>query len=218
MCFVGLDPGGQASFGWSVLHVDPDSQVRLQRGTSSNVVVAIDCLTAELDGACPDAVGIDSPLFWVPVGDRQADRFVRRMVCAAGGSSGTVSHVNSLRGACLVQGALAAHYAAQRWPTSLITEAHPKALLRVSVAAREFIASHLAGSDDEHQRDAMLAAYSAWAAASSFVGWRDLVSDEATPFFPAGRQVSYWFPDAGDKSPVERPTSLKIAAGRRGTP
>ena len=46
----------------------------------------------------------------------------------------------------------------------------------------------------EHERDAALAAFAAWAATANFSGWRDLLPLETAPFFPSGHVVSYWFP------------------------
>jgi len=75
--------------------------------------------------------GIDSPLFWVANGDRRVDQAVRAKMQALGARSvwGTVQSVNSLRGACLAQGILAAQLLRSRFPNIRITESHPKALL-----------------------------------------------------------------------------------------
>jgi len=199
MIWVGFDPGGQNSFGWAVLRVELGTPIRLETGSCSNADAALRTASTSLSVDKPNGIGIDAPLFWVAFGDRHADRVVRKH-CEAGGSSGTVGHVHSLRGAGLVQGVLAAHLAAERWQSALITEAHPKALFRASVEARTFISSHPRHSVTEHQRDAALAAYAAWAAAVTRDGWRILVHDEPAPFFPAGREVSYWFPATGEKS------------------
>jgi hypothetical protein len=115
-------------------------------------------------------------------------------VVAAGGQSGTVSSVNSLRGACVVQGILTARIAAAKWDNTLITEAHPKALLRLYADAASFVGQHVAATATEHERDAALSAYSAWAAATKRHGWRNIVVDENAPFFPGGNPVTYWFP------------------------
>lgn len=191
---VGLDPGGENAFGWAVLECDAGAYRLAATGTETGVPAVFRAIQQVLCEA-PVAAGIDAPLFWVPAGDRRADQTVRRMVCSAGGSSGTVSHVNSLRGACLVQGILAAIQAHKLWPNAQLTESHPKALLLVSAAAREFAAGLGSFGTNEHKRDAALAAYSANALVANTKRWRDLVKLEDSPFFPAGVPVAYWFPE-----------------------
>lgn len=194
MNLIGFDPGGLKSFGWAILSIGkPGASITLKTGVSSNASSAINEASRAV-GEAPAGVGIDAPLFWVTEGDRKADARIRKLVCAAGGHSGTVGHVNSLRGVCLVQGILAARQVAHSWPTAIVTEAHPKALLCVHPAASEFLAAHLPNAPSEHERDATLAAFSAWAATASFSGWQDLLLEESAPFFPSGHIVSYWFP------------------------
>jgi len=194
MWFLGFDPGGQNSFGWAVLLVGSSGHPEdLKTGVCSDAIAALDRANRFV-GTAPTAIGIDAPLYWSAAGDRKADARIRKLVCTAGGKSGTVGHVNSLRGACLVQGALIAYHASELWPSATITEAHPKALLRVSYGAQGFHKSQLHSVPTEHERDAGLAAYSAWAAATRLPGWRNLVAEEVAPFFPSGRQITYWFP------------------------
>lgn len=194
MIFLGFDPGGISSFGWACLRVDESGAViSLMTGLSSNAAGAFHEARRVAEFA-PVAVGIDAPLFWVTEGDRKADALIRKLVCAAGGHSGTVGHVNSLRGACLVQGVMAARIVADTWPSTMVTEAHPKALLHIDPAARDFLARNLPNAPTEHERDAALAAFSAWAAAERFSGWCDLVTEREEPFFPSGHLVTYWFP------------------------
>ncbi len=194
MNLLGLDPGGFKSFGWASLRIgEAGTPVALKTGVSSSASAALNEASRAVSVA-PVAVGIDAPLFWVTEGDRNADARIRKLVCSAGGHSGTVGHVNSLRGACLVQGILAARQVAESWPSATVTEAHPKALIRVHLAASEFLAKYLPNAPTEHERDAALAAFAAWAAAAHFSGWRDLLLEETAPFFPSGHVVSYWFP------------------------
>lgn len=160
--------------------------------------------------ASPAAVGIDSPLFWSSAGDRLADRYVRRSVCGAGGSSGTVAHVNSLRGACLVEGAIAARLAFEEWPNSSITEAHPKALLAVSSHAREFGERTALTSEGHHIRDAALGALAALAMLERPAGWLDLSKKEPEPMYPFGVRAAYWFPKA--ERNVEPTSGLEMKA------
>nr|WP_216907668.1 DUF429 domain-containing protein [Synechococcus sp. CCY 0621] len=193
MRFVGFDPGGEKAFGWAVVEATTDGLRFVAGDVVSGAPSAVAQSSALLRGA-PAAVGIDAPLFWVCEGDRSADAQVRRLVCEAGGQSGTVSHVNSLRGACLVQGVLVAQLSREQWPAAPLTEAHPKALLRVSAAALAFVSAPEFPEVGEHIRDAALAAYAAHAFLTQAAGWHDLLLNERSPFFPGGTEVAYWFP------------------------
>lgn len=194
MVLLGFDPGGVKSFGWATLHVaDAGALVRLTTGVVSNAPEAVR-EAAQSARSAPAGVGIDAPLYWVQQGDRLADSHIRKRVVAAGGQSGTVSSVNSLRGACLVQGVLTARLVAASWPKAIVTEAHPKALLRIHAEAMRFASQHLSSDYVEHARDAALAAFAAWAAVTGNQAWRNLVLAESAPFFPSGKEVSYWFP------------------------
>jgi len=190
---VGFDPGGKDAFGWCVVSFEGKASVCIG-GVASSAADALAGASSALR-AVPAAVGIDAPLFWTAGEDRVADRAVRALVRAAGGHNGTVGHVNSLKGACLVQGILIARMVAERWPGAAITEAHPKALHLVSQAAQKFGARpELAGTGD-HLRDAALAAFAAHALATGATGWHDLAALERAPFFPGGAPVRYWFPE-----------------------
>jgi predicted nuclease with RNAse H fold len=194
---VGFDPGGKRAFGWAVLMFSNGRLSQMSTGTCSGSSQAV--LAA--NSMCPSppfGVAIDAPLFWTVEGDRQADAVVRKMVCAAGGSSGTVSHVNSLRGACLVQGVLVARLAAETWPHAQISEAHPKALLKVSRAARLFAETIASQTQSEHERDSALAAFTAFQLVSGSNGWKDLAKSESKPYFTIGKPVAYWFPGQRD--------------------
>ena len=193
MHIVGFYPGGKNAFGWAVLARTGRDLSLVASGTCTGAPAALSAARAATSIA-PIAFGTDAPLFWVQAGDRKADETVRKMVCAAGGKSGTVSHVNSLRGACLVQGVLVTRLAAELWPSAMITEAHPKALLAVSLKAREFASRIIRPVSTEHERDAALAAYTAFALATQTDGWHDLAATEQGPFFPGGTYVAYWFP------------------------
>jgi hypothetical protein len=188
---VGLDPGGENAFGWAVLECNERACRLVASGTATGVPSVFRSVRQVLTYG-PVAVGIDAPLFWVPEGDRRADQVVRRMVCGAGGSSGTVSHVNSLRGACLVQGILAALEAHKHWPTAQLTESHPKALLLASAEAGTF--AERLNLSVEHERDAALAAFSANALVERTEHWHDLVKLDDNAIFPGGKPVAYWFP------------------------
>lgn len=196
MVLLGFDPGGIKKFGWATLHVDEVGEIAsLATGVASNAPEAV---RNAAHGATsePVGIGIDAPLFWVQEGDRRVDSYLRNRVRAAGGHNGTVNSVNSLRGACLVQGILTARIVATSWPSAIITEAHPKALLRLHAEAERFVTNHLPPIHKEHERDAAIAAFAALAAVTTRQSWRNLVleMEEVDPFFPGGREVSYWFP------------------------
>ena len=121
-----------------------------------------------------------------------SDQKIRKAVSKAGGSSSTVGHVNSLRGACLVQGVLSVVALVEKWPNIVITESHPKALLSVWPQAVDFTKKfHF---HNEHERDAALGVYAAFASIARLTGWVDWVSMEKNIFVPSGGDVSYWFP------------------------
>jgi hypothetical protein len=194
MVLLGFDPGGINNFGWATLHVDDvGGFLNLTTGVASNTPEAVRN-AAQSATSAPAGIGIDAPLFWVQEGDRRVDSYLRDRVRAAGGHNGTVNSVNSLRGACLVQGILTARLVAASWPSTIITEAHPKALLRLHAEAENFVINHLPPIPNEHERDATLAAFAAWAAVTAQQSWHNLVLEEVDPFFPGGREVSYWFP------------------------
>ena len=193
--FVGFDPGGKNAFGWAVID---QKRTYVRSNVCSTARDALEAVKEILGEHRPIALAIDAPLYWVFDGDRKADKFVRKRVVALGGESGTVGHVNSLRGACLVQGILMLKLAYVAWPEARVSEAHPKALERVCKDAKEFVDGiadlKKEPNKPDHKRDAVLAAYTALALASSSDGWADLVREDGEPFFPAGKPVSYWFP------------------------
>ena len=156
------------------------------------------------------AAGIDSPLFWIANGDRRCDKTVRQAIRRVGANavSGTVQNVNSLRGACLIQGILAARSLRNRLPGIRITESHPKALLwllrlannerRVSAVTITHLAEFMECDRpqlSEDERDAALGAFAASAMMLRLNGWRDLSLDEQDAFAPVS-PVEYWMPIA----------------------
>ncbi|UKE47618.1 DUF429 domain-containing protein [Xanthomonas cerealis] len=189
--FVGIDPGGLSAMGWCVMTVR-DADVRLDTGICTGAETCINLIASCVD-RLPVAVGIDAPLYWAYDGDRVSDRRIRAAVASVGGSGGTINHVNSLRAACLVQGILAAVAIAQRWPSTRVTESHPKALLRIWPEANAFVSKHTFRTD--HERDAALGAYAAKAYYEQSPGWVDWIARENNVFLPSGRPVAYWFPE-----------------------
>lgn len=205
---VGLDPGGTGAFGWALVPLSRDYIQLEASGCVGGAHEAIAAAQEKLTRA-PDAVGIDAPLYWVGRDDRQADQIVRQMLLQAGGRSSTVLHVNSLMGACLVQGALAAHLARAAWSGAAITEAHPKALLRISKSAAEFDSSITQKIQSDHERDAALAAFAALHGARDHPAWRNLRALERGVWFPI-EPVSYWFPNEVTRLPDTIP-SVELA-------
>jgi hypothetical protein len=144
----------------------------------------------------------------VPNDSRQADKTIREKLKGLGAESpgGTVQEVNSLRGACLAQGIMTAHLLGKSVPAVRITESHPKTLLwLLKVASRRRKPTKVKMSDlrafvtceseelSEHERDAALGAFAAWAMVTEQAGWRDLFQDEDKPFVPVP-PVEYWMP------------------------
>jgi hypothetical protein len=156
------------------------------------------------------AVGIDAPLFWVANGCRVVDGYLRERIRTDRGAdaSNTVLQVNSLRGACLVQGILAGVLSRERTPGVRISESHPKAALwlRIGRDPAEVRLTDLNGlfnpPNDWHQndrgdhlRDAALACLSAWAMVHAPEDWRNLYPIEQTPYSPIAAPLAYWMPE-----------------------
>lgn len=207
---MGFDPGGSGAFGWAVVSGETFPLRLVDRGIAHHAQgafkAAIDCAGTKIN-----AVGIDAPLFWNPAGDRHADQVVRKAITRLGCPGGTVSSVNSLRGACLIQGIVVAMMCQQKTAKGiLITEAHPKALLwllpgkatsarpPVDVAMSD-LGEYVAGSKQlqgatDHERDAVLGAVAAFAMESRLAGWRDLYALEPHSITPLDPPPGYWMP------------------------
>jgi hypothetical protein len=209
MLFVGLDPGGDGQFGWGVVAGSACPLALVHSGCARDAASVVGALQEAIGSSgVVQGVGIDSPLFWTPTGARRVDRIVREAIKEAGArnAGGTVQHVNSLRGACLTQGVVAAHLLRQAMPGVRITEAHPKALLWLIKVARhgrwvrdvamehltEFVTCDVSGLS-EHERDAVLGAVAAWAMVMAAPGWRDIAREEEHAFVPVP-PVEYWMP------------------------
>lgn len=111
-----------------------------------------------------------------------------------------------LRGACLIQGVVAAQQLRARWPALRITETHPKALLwllgiatqdrpHASLSCADLDAIHWAASapTSEHERDAALGAFAAMHMLLATAEWHDLHRCEPDAIEPV-EQVEYWLP------------------------
>lgn len=199
---LGLDPGGAGNFGWCIAqYTDDIPMIPLASGLSNNAHQAILFALASIpEGATLVSAGIDAPLFWSKTGTRNADHTVRHAIKQAGAPhvSGTVQDINSLRGACLVQGMLAALELRDRYPELPITEAHPKALRWLLPNLLDIEA------DSEHERDAMLAAVSAWAAYKPSSDWEDLLAYEENSYTPVSMPVHYMMPNAPGLKPQHK--------------
>jgi hypothetical protein len=207
---LGFDPGGAGSYGWCVLKDQATLPLSVHcMDVANNAQQAVEAAlkAAESTHGRVAAAGIDAPLLWVPAGDRNVDQIVRTRICDLGAPSGTVQHVNSLRGACLVQGVLAALLLRRSLPEIQISESHPKALLwLIGTATPENppsgiplsqLHSHFDSVPDnpsDHERDAALGALSAWAMVHRPAGWRDLYAQEDQAISPIANNLAYWLP------------------------
>ena len=206
--YVGFDPGGIGAFGWAVLSGKAFPLQLVGCGTADHAQSAFEA-ARRCAGDKFNAVGIDAPLFWNPAGDRYADQIVRTAITKLGSRGGTVGSVNSLRGACLIQGILVAMMCQQMLDQgSHITEAHPKALLWLLGKATRthrpdmialndlhdyFVMSGTQGAND-HERDASLGAISAFAAQTRPSAWQDLFCLDPNPITPLDPSPGYWMP------------------------
>lgn len=152
--WVGADPGGKNAFGLAFL----DAKGQFSTHCVSSSEEAIGLLSFE-----PSGIGIDAPMWWSSgrSGDRRADQWLRKQYRIR---SGTVQTANSLRGAAVVQGVLFAERARQLFRGVPITEAHPKAvLIALSLGWADFCSKFSIEGviEDEHRRDAVVAAVAA---------------------------------------------------------
>ncbi len=206
--YLGFDPGGAGAFGWSLLSGDRRPLELIARAVCNHAHQAVD---EALVAAAEDkvvAVGIDAPLFWRAQGDRIVDQVVRNAIVQRGANGGTVNAVNSMRGACLVQGMMAAMLIRARQQDVPITEAHPKALLWLLGIARpgnptaaialgglqEWVVARNLVHASDHERDAALGAVSAFAMHQQMNGWQDLFLQEPSSISPLNPRPSYWLP------------------------
>ena len=197
--FLGLDPAGKGHFGWSICRNESDKLAVVKTDLADNAVEAIKAVNRTMsDENLPKgtvlSAGIDAPLFWSKTGFREIDVTIRNAVKEARcpKPAGTVQAINSLRGACLVQGVLLADQLHRKLKCP-ITEAHPKALDWLDHSMRSCIID-LPPDCRDHERDATFAAYAAWCMHRKAQGWRNLFPKEPNPILPLGTPVSYWMP------------------------
>ncbi len=205
--YLGLDPGGVTSFAWALLCGSALPLTVVATGLVEHAKAAIDAVDSMLDGLDDDfvltAVGIDAPLFWQSAGDRVVDQIVRSSIKKCGASPSTVNNVNSMPGACVIQGMMAAILLRGTRSDLPLTEAHPKALLwllgqspeTTSLADLHAYMTLAAPQDaNEHERDAALGALSAFAMTGHLYGWQDLYPHELDPITPLCPRPGYWMP------------------------
>src|SRR4051812_6876194 len=110
----GFDPGGAGRsgqpdrFGWCIATFSASLPLSIVlTGLARNAEQAVGDAVANIpERQALLAVGIDSPLLWTVNPGRIVDQMVREAIQARGAPhpEGTVQHVNSLKGACVVQG------------------------------------------------------------------------------------------------------------------
>jgi len=208
--YLGFDPGGEKQFGWAVCSSTGRGLQVLITGKASHAEEAVNKALFQISKTRNDVgFGIDAPLFWAENGERTVDRLVRDAIKKLGAPSpgGTVQQVNSLRGACLVQGTLIANRLHKRFPRITATETHPKALLYLlGIANKQKKPASITLADlseyvncakecvSEHERDAILGAVTAFAQRENRKGWRNLFLEEEKPVTPFNYPVAYWMP------------------------
>ena len=210
---LGFDPGGeggaksQGGFGWSICicsngKLQPDPKTGLAKNAWDAFLQVNKWLECHNPTEKVLAAGIDAPMFWNREGKRTVDDVLRNQLKANGFPSsklgGTVQQVNSLQGACLVQGALMGNHLHKRWALPL-TEAHPTALHHLlgclSEPEQKNMVQNLTAGLVDHELDATLSAVAAWAMIHEPNGWRNLYDEESCPIRPLGTPVGYWMPN-----------------------
>ena len=131
---MGFDPGGKGNFGWCVCQADGDELQVRQTCVANDAQDAIRQVKSAIKSLVSPgnpkvlAAGIDAPMFWSAAGNREIDREIKQALKDNCKPSETVIHINSLRGACSVQGVLLGKYLHETYPDLQITETHPTAL------------------------------------------------------------------------------------------
>ena len=204
---LGFDPGGLGAFGWSICQqVCGQLQGPFQTGLADNAWHAQNQLQAHLpDHARVLAAGIDAPLYWDKRGDmqgfREVDYRLRAALEANNHPNGYVVSPNGLYGAVLMQGALLARILTATWDLT-ISESHPTVLdlllphngQPAVVDMRDALMDGLRDDVTPHERDATLAAISAWAAIQRPPGWQNLYDQDPRLINPSQIPASYWMP------------------------
>jgi len=217
--YLGFDPGGAGEFGWCVAQESTDSATGLpliivEAGIAMHAKEAV-CEASQLipSSELPAAAGIDAPLIWSRGAGRQAEPLLREQIrhAGCGTAEGTVQHVNSLRGACVVQGMMTAVLLRERFEEIPLSEAHPKAWLWIAeITNRRPSVAEITVADlpewcvspksdlRDHQRDAAISCLSSWAMIRRTDGWHDLyqAEEEGEIYTPLEPPLAYWMPAA----------------------
>lgn len=173
--FLGFDPGGmgrkKGEFGWSICHCEADEFKQFRSGVGKCAGEVVETVGQVLSNCLSSprilAVGIDAPMFWNMTGeDRAVDKVIRGAVKNKSVKSSVIP-VNSLQGACLVQGILVgdACYKQFKQFNAPITEAHPKVLrylLKQSPDGKSFLTVPSKRKNEKpHEWDARTAKWAA---------------------------------------------------------
>ncbi len=174
---LGLDPGGKGNFGWVLLEFSTKLPLNLlSSGVADHAETAVNMAfnEASLLGGEVIVAAIDAPLCWISGPEREADRNLRKERNSIGCRG--VMHINSLSGACLAQGMMAAKMLEARGID--LVETHPGSVEDILKYRGELEASLskeiLSLPHRDHQRDAALAALAAWAWLIKQPNWNDL--------------------------------------------
>ena len=180
---LGLDPGGKGNFGWALMELSASLPLRLlASGAADHAKSAVTWALKEAQQRGGNVViaGVDAPLCWVSGPEREADKQLRKARNQVGGRG--VMHVNSLNGACLAQGMMAAKMLEEKGIA--LIEAHPGSIEDILAYNGELQASLspdiLALPKRDHQRDAALTALAAWAWYTKQKNWIDLNTKHPT--------------------------------------
>jgi predicted nuclease with RNAse H fold len=200
--YLGFDPGGETkrNFGWCLVEGNKKLTI-VSHGRVSNAQKALEATKNFIEEV--SAVGIDAPLFWRCDGCRIVDQIIHQYLPRKNRS--TVIQVNSLAGACLVQGMMTAMLIQEKYPSLRITESHPKAiryLLRDSQLRKYFNSAaykKLKELKDSHILDAAISALSAWVMINEpKKGWVNLYKKEKGKenglISPLKSPPEYWMP------------------------
>ena len=207
--FLGFDPGGIDNFGWSIcIEVNGFLQRQLCTGLADDAWDAITQVRnaimrlGDSSSLSVRAAGIDAPLLWNKRGDNNGRRRADYVLIAALEQTGfpqparnTVLALNSLRGADVVQGSLLVRHLSATWDLA-ITECHPTVIehLLNHMGQQDMVAGLTEGLVDD-ERDATLAAISAWAAyRRPGDQWQDLFDQDYGLVNPSQIPVGYWMP------------------------
>lgn len=167
MIWIGADPGGIGNFGAAILFEDSSYCCKDVNSVSEFIAFIEEQPCFRNKGQVPNAIGIDAPLWWSTrvAGARDADIWIRQNYNVGN----SVSSINSLRGAALIQGVVLALELRRQFPGLAVTETHPKALLKAMYENHPIPENNFfnrypvrgeAGAEwkTEHQRDALISA------------------------------------------------------------